>query len=241
MSIDGIASPAPPRLSAAAWLAGTWRAQRFMWSESWCKLRGRALPSVAYARALGAGQRFSLQRGSWMGVLVPMVVLSQCVDVLLAQGMLHIAIPDPATRWVAHAALLFVSLWTVVWAVSLRSATRHVDHVVGEHAVTLAIGFKQLCRIPLTDIADVRVIDHRSARGHQDWYDVHGLKPRQVTPIAFLDAPTVLIELRSANAAWRSVNGVRKPLRRWVAVYADQAEAMRQAIAGALPPREIGD
>jgi len=51
----------------------------------------------------------------------------------------------------------------------------------------------------------------------------------------------VLIELRSANAAWRSVNGVRKPLRRWVAVYADQAEAMRQAIAGALPPREIGD
>jgi len=239
---DGITSPAPQRFLAAAWILGTWRAQRFMWAESWCKLRGRALPSVAYAHALGAGQRFPLRRGSWMGVLVPMVVFSQFVDVLLAQGLLHVAIADPAARWAAHALLLLVSMWTVVWAVSLRSAMAHVDHVVGERAVTLAIGLKHLCRIPLAQIADVRVIDHKSARGGRDWYDVHGLKPRNVTPVAFLDAPTLLIQRRAGAAdAWRTVNGVRKPVRQWVAVYVDQAEAMRQAIAAAVAARENGD
>ncbi len=237
---DGITSPAPQRFFAAAWILGTWRAQRFMWSESACKLRGRALPSTRYAQALGAGERFVLHRGSWMGVLVPMVVFSQFVDVLMAQGMLHLAVPPGPPRWLAHAALLFASVWTVVWAVSLRSAMRHVDHVLGEHALTLAIGFKHLARIPLAAIADVQVIDHRAARGRQDWYDVHGLKPRDVTPVTCLDTPTLLIELLpGAAGAWRTVNGVRKPLRRWVAVYVDQPEPMCRALAVALPAPPI--
>ena len=239
---DGLTSPAPQRFFAAAWILGALRAQRFMWSESWCALRGRARPSARFAESLGPGRRFALGKGSWMGVLVPMVVFSQFVDVLLAQGMLHVVVPPGASRWLAHAALLFVSVWTVVWAVSLRSATRHVDHVLGERALTLAIGFKHLARVPLAAIAGVQVVDHKAARGQQDWYDVHGLKPRDVTPFTFLDAPKLLIELRPDVAgAWRTANGVRKPLRRWLAVHVDEPAAMRQAIAAALPVREIGD
>lgn len=236
---DGIASPAPQRFFAAAWIIGTLRAQRLMWSESWCRLRGRALPSTRYGQALGAGQRFALHKGSWMGVLVPMVVFSQFVDVLMAQGMLHLAVPPGAQRWAAHALLLFGSLWTIVWAVSLRSAMRHVDHVLGEHALTLAIGFKHLARIPLAAIASVQAIDHKATRGGKDWYDVHALKPRDVTRFTSFDTPTLLVELHpGAPGAWRTANGVRKPLRRWVAVYVDEPGPMGRALAAVLaaPP-----
>ena len=239
---DGLASPAPQRFFAAAWILGALRAQRFMWSESWCALRGRTRPSTRFADSLGPGRRFALGKGPWMGVLVPMVVISQFVDVLLAQGLLHLVVPAGPPRWLAHSALLFVSLWTVVWAVSWRSATRHVDHVLGERALTLAIGFRHLARLPLAAIAGVQVVDHKAARGRQDWFDVHGLKPRDVTAFTFLDTPTLLIELRpDAAGAWRTANGVRKPLRRWLAVHVDEPAAMRQAIAAALPVREIGD
>ena len=232
---DGTTSPAPQRFLAAAWFLGTLRAQRLMWSQCWCLLRGRALPSTRYAQAFGAGRRFALHKGSWMGVLVPMVVFSQFVDVLLAQGMLHLAVPAGPARWLAHAALLLGSVWTVVWAVSLRSAMRRVDHVLGEHALVLAIGFKHLARLPLAAIAGVTVVNHQAARGHQDWYDVHGLKPREVTRFTCLDQPTLLVELRpGATGAWRTANGVRQPLRRWVAVYVDEPEPMRQALAAAL-------
>ena len=232
---DGMSSPAPPRLFVAAWIAGAVRAQRWMWAEAFCKWSRRALPSVAYARRLGDGRHFPLQRGPWMGVLVPMVVFSQFVDVLIAQGCIHI-IAVGNERIALHALLLFGSLWTVVWAVSLRSAMRHVDHQLSAHTLTLAIGFKQLCRIPLAAIAEVRAIDHRAARHGQDWYDVCKLKPRDVTVLAFLDKPTMLIALKDgAPGAWWTRNGVRKPLRRWIAVYADQPEPMRAAIATALP------
>lgn len=231
---DGLSPPAPTRLPGAAWLLGTWRAQRLMWSEAWCLWTRRPLPSVAFARELGDGRRFALQRGAWMSVLVPMVVFAQFVDVLVAQGFVHVAAADPR-RTLLHALLLFVSLWTVVWAVSLRSATRRIDHVLGPNALTLAIGFKHLCRLPLAAIADVRAIDHKAARNGQDWLDVHGLKLRDVTRLQALDAPTLLIALKpDAIGAWVASNGVRQPLKRWIAVHADQPDAMAAAIAGVL-------
>ncbi len=234
--IDGMSPPGLPRWPGAAWTLGALRAQRWMWSEAFCKWRRRPLPSVDYARRLGDGQRFELHRGSWMGVLVPMVVFSQFVDVLLAQAAIHIAAVGNE-RLLLHAVLLLVSVWTVVWAVSLRSAMRHVDHHLGAHTLTLAIGFKQLCRIPLAAIAEVRVIDHRAARDGADWYDVCRLKPREITVLACLDKPTLLIALQDgASGAWWARNGVLRPLKRWVAVYVDHAATMRAAVAAALPP-----
>jgi hypothetical protein len=168
-----------------------------------------------------------------MAVLVPMVVFSQFVDVLVAQGVIHVV--GGAHRIVLHALLLFVSLWMVVWAVALRSAMRHIDHVLEPHALTLAIGFKQLCRIPLADIADVRAIDHRAARNGADWHDVHQLKPRDVTLLSALDPPTLLIELKAhARGAWWLRNGAPRPLRRRVAVYVDQPAAMAAALRDAM-------
>lgn len=233
---DGLSPPAPPRFFGADRLIGAAQAQRWMWTEAFCQWTRRPLPSARYAQRLGDGQRFALQRGSWMSVLVPMVVFSQFVDVLLCQAALQIAIADAARRWMLHALVLFASVWTVVWAVSLRSAMRHVDHVLGPHALTLAIGFKQLCRIPLAAIASVQAIDHRAVRGHADWFDVHGLQPRDVTLLTSLDKPTLLIELHAgADGAWWTRNGARRPLRRRIAVYVDQPAAMRDAIVAALP------
>ena len=233
---DGLSPPAPARFPGATWMRGAWRAQRWMWSEAWCKWWRRPLPSVDYARGLGDGQRFESHRGSWMGVLVPMVVFSQFVDVLVAQGVIHIAVVGPARPWL-HAALLFVSLWTVVWAVSLRSAMRHVDHRLGAHALTLAVGFKQLCRIPPAAIADVQVINHRAARQGEDWLDVHQLKKRDVTLLTAFDQPTLLIALtQAASGAWWTRNGVQRPLKRWVAVHVDQPAVMRAAVAAAMSP-----
>ena len=235
---DGLSPPAPPRFFGADRMLGIAQAQRWMWTETFCRWARRPLPSAGYARRLGEGQRFSLHRGSWMSVLVPMVVFSQFVDVLIAQGVIHVAVA-PAHRAVLHGLLLFASLWTVVWAVALRSAMRHVEHVLDPHALTLAIGFKQLCRIPLAAIANVRAIDHKAARGHADWYDVHGLKPRDVTLLTSLDKPSLLIELHAgasgASGAWWTRNGARRPLRCLVAVYVDQPAAMQAAVAAALP------
>lgn len=231
---DGLPPPAPSRFPGAAWLLGTWRTQRLMWSEAWCLWTRRPLPSAAFARALGEGRRFPLRRDAWMSVLVPMVVVSQFVDVLVAQGFVHVAAAGPR-RTLLHAALLFVSLWMVVWAVALRSATRRVDHVLGPHALTLAIGFRHLCRLPLAAIAEARPIDHQAARNGRDWLDVHGLKLRDVTRLQALDAPTLLITLKpDAIGAWVACNGVRQPLKRWIAVHADQPGAMAAAIVDVL-------
>jgi len=232
---DGLSPPAPPRPFAAAWILGAARAQRWMWSEAWCKWRRRPLPSAAYAQRLGAGQRFELHRGSWMGVLVPMVVFSQFVDVLIAQGFIHV-VAVGNERLALHALLLFVSVWTVVWAVSLRSAMRHVDHRLDVHSLTLAIGFKHLCRVPLAAIADVQALDRRAVHG-KDWLDAFQVKPREVSVLSFLDTPTLLITLNDATGgAWWTRNGAPRPLRRRIAVYVDQPGPMRAAILAALPP-----
>jgi hypothetical protein len=239
---DGLSPPAPRRFPGAAWLAGSVRAQRWMWTEAFALWLRRPLPSVRYAQQLGAGQRFALRRGSWMSVLVPMVVFSQFVDVLLVQGVVQVATVG-AQRIGMHAALLFASLWTVVWAVALRSATRRIDHVLGPHALTLAIGFGQVCRVPLGEIARVQAIDHRAARGRQDWLDVHGLRLRDITLLTALDKPTLLIELApGATGAWQARHGVGRPLRRWIAAYVDEPEAMAAAVARALaPPVTLGN
>ncbi len=244
---DGLSPPAPPRLVGLAWLLGAARAQRWMWSETFCKWTRRPLPSVRYARELGDGQRFALHRGSWMSVLVPIVVVSQFVDVLIAQGAIHVAAAAQAHRALLHGLLLFASLWMVVWAVALRSATRHIEHVLGAHALTLAIGFKQRCHLPLTAIADVHRIEHKAGTSGKDWHAAFGLQARDVTPLSPLDPPTLLIALKDDTAgAWWTCNGTTRTLKRWVAVYVDRPDAMRaavtSAIAGppsssALPPR----
>ena len=231
---DDLSPPVPPRSRVAARIAGALRAQRCMWAEAFSLWLRRPLPSVAHARRLGDGQRFALRRGALLSVLVPMVVLSQFVDVLVAQGAIHVAAVG-AHREVLHALLLLLSLWAVVWAVALRSATRHVDHVLGPQALTLAIGLGQVCRVPLAAIADVRVIDHRAARGHQDWLDVHALAPRDVTLVTALDKPALLIELRpGATGAWHARHGIARPLRRWIAAQVDEPAAMATALAAAL-------
>ena len=239
---DGLSPPTPPRFPGATWLSGTLRAQRWMWAEAIGTWFRRPLPSARHALSLGEGRRFTLGRGSWMSVLVPMVVFSQFVDVLVAQGVVQVAAVGNQ-RLALHGLLLLGSLWTVAWAVALRSATRRVDHVLGPHALTLAIGLRDICRMPLAEIASVRVVDHRAARGHQDWFDVHALKPRDVTLMTALDKPTLLIELQpGATGAWRTRNGVARPVRRWIAAYVDEPAAMAAAVAGALfPPVTAGN
>jgi hypothetical protein len=239
---DGLSPPAARRIPGAAWLTGRLRAERWMWTEAWATWLRRPRPSTACAANLGEGRRFALGRGSWMSVLVPMVVFSQFVDVLVAQGVVQVAAVGNE-RVALHAVLLFGSLWMVAWAVALRSATQRIDHVLGPHALTLAIGFRDVCRVPLAGIAGVRAIDHRAARGHQDWYDVHGLKPRDVTVLTALDKPTLLIELAAGpTGAWCTRHGVARPVRRWIAVYVDDPSAMAAAVAGAIsPPVTVGN
>lgn len=235
---DDLPPPAPARVPALAWALGAARAQRWMWSETGCRWLRHPLPSVRYARRLGHGQRFALHRGAWMSVLVPMVVFSQFVDALVAQGIIHVA-AAPAHRALLHGLLLFVSLWMVVWAVALRSATRHVEHVLDAHALTLAIGFKQLCHLPLAAIAEVRRIEHKGRGSGKDWLVRHGLRAHDVTVLSPLDPPTLLIALKhDAAGAWWTRNGAPGRLRRWIAVYVDTPDAMRAAVAAALPAAE---
>ena len=238
---DGLSPPTPPRFPGATWLSGTLRAQRWMWEEAIGTWFRRPLPSARHALSLGEGRRFALGRGSWMSVLVPMVVFSQFVDVLVAQGVVQVA-AFGNQRLALHGLLLLGSLWTVAWAVALRSATRRVDHVLGPHALTLAIGFKQRCRLPLTAIADVRRIEHKADTSGKDWHAAFGLQARDVTLLSPLDPPTLLIALKddAVGACW-TCNGAPKPLKRWVAVYVDKPDAMRATVAAAIAELRSSD
>jgi hypothetical protein len=232
---DLLSPPAPPRIAGLGWALGTVRAQRRMWTEAGCLWLRRPLPSVAYARRLGEGQRFTLQRGSWMSVLVPMVVFSQFVDLLIAQGVIHVAAAADR-RVMLHGLLLLVSLWSLVWAVALRSATRRIDHLLDPHALTLAVGFKHLCRLPLAAIGEVRRIDHKGSVSGKDWLARCGLRAGEVTVLSALDPPTLLIALNAEHAgAWWTCNGSPRSLKRWIAVYVDKPDAMHAAVAAALP------
>jgi hypothetical protein len=235
---DEYQSPGAPRFALVANVAAMLHSQRLIWAEATCKLLRRPLPSITYGRRLekfGCDRRFELHQGSLLAILVPMVVLSIFVDVLIVQGAIHI-LAHGRERLVLHGFLLATSLWMLAWSMALRSAVQHIDHLLGPHALTLAVGFRQVCRVPLSAIAEVRVIDRKA----HNWLDACGLRKRDVTVLTPLDKPTLLIELKAGlGGAWLTTGGVARPLKQRIAVYVDQAETLRAAILSVVPSSAI--
>ncbi len=215
-------------------IPGALRVQALLGLEALCKLARRpaaALPSARHAARLdprGDGRRFGLHKGSFSGVLVPMIVVSSLVDVPVSNLLLHaFAVPDEA---LLHVALIGATLWSLLWGVGLRSAVRHVDHVLHADALVLAIGFGAVCRLPLAAVKDVHVLSSR----HAGWREERGLARRDVATLTPLDEPTLLIELLAARPGCRLVRkGRERPVPSWIAVYVDEPAALQGAVRAA--------
>jgi hypothetical protein len=236
---DGLAAPPAPastrtRPIALAWLAGRLRAEALMWREAGCRLLGRPLPSERHARSLGEGRRFPLHRGSNAGVLLPMIVLSTLVDIPLCHGVIHVTV-RPEHRLPLHLLTLAANVWMLAWALAFRSAVRHVDHVLGDDRLTLATGLAQVARIPLSAIRALHLVDTRAA----DWMAPQALARGDVTVLAPLDKPTLLIALHPDAGARLETNGVERPLRPWIAVYVDKPRELVAALQDAMARPQV--
>jgi hypothetical protein len=213
---------------------GRVRAEHLMWREVACMLLRRPRPSERVAQALGEGRRFPLHRGSFASVLMPMIVLTLIVDESLAHGLIHVLIP-PTDRLVLHLLMIASSLWLLAWGLALRSATRRVDHVLHAEALTLAVGLRDVCRIPLAAIKDVHVI---KAGQKVDWRDERRLKRREFAILSPIDPATVLIELHADRTGCIHTRfGIERDVPAWVAVYVDKATELRAAL---LEVRHMG-
>ena len=182
-------------------------------------------PSEAHARALPAGRRFALARGSFAGVIVPLVVISLLVDTPLCALFIHAQAPAPL-QWPLHALVLFAGLWALAWAVGLRSATQRIAHVLNADHLLLAIGFRPLVRVPIAQIADVHLVKEHP----RTWREAHGLSRFEIESVTAFDPPTLLIELDAPLASGR----------RWLATFVDDAPALREALLAAAR-RQRGD
>jgi hypothetical protein len=222
-------------------MPGAVRAHALLCLEALSKLARRPLPSVRHAARFdprAEGRRFGLHKGSTSSILMPMIVLSTLVDVPLGNLMLHaFAVPHALAL---HALLLTLTLWTLLWGLGLRSAVRHVDHVLQPDALVLRIGFSAVCRIPLEALRDVHLLPSREA----GWRQKRGLTRQSLAELTPLDEPTLLIELSDAHAARSGCRIVRsgrdRPVPPWVAVYVDQPAALREALLSARATKSTG-
>jgi len=172
-------------------------------------------PSARRVAALPAGRRFALARGPFMGILVPLAVLSVLVDGSLVTLFLHVDAP-PAWRLPAHLFFVAIEFWTLAWAVGLRSATQHIPHVLTADALVLAVGFRTLARIPRAEVTGAHLVKGQPRDGSA----AHGLRRREVARFQALDASNLLLTLESGHG----------PGPRAVALYVDEAAALREAL-----------
>jgi len=220
-SLPAISMPSPaPRPARAP------RAHALLLAEALCALARRPRPSEAHARRLPAGRRFTLARGSFAGVIVPLVVISLLVDTPLCALFIHAKAPA-ACQWPLHALVLGAGLWALAWAVGLRSATQRISHVLSADHLLLAIGFRPLVRVTLAQVADVHLVkDHP-----RTWREAHGLSRFEIASFTAFDPPTLLIELDAPHATGR----------RWIATFVDDAPALREALLAAVRARRAGN
>ena len=172
-------------------------------------------PSAARVAALPPGRRFALARGSFMGILVPLAVLSVLVDGSLVTLFLHVDAP-PAWRLPAHLFFAAIELWTLAWAVGLRSATQHIPHVLTADALVLAVAFRALARVPRAEVTGAHLVKGKP----HEWQAAHALKRRELASFQAFDAPNLLLTLEAGHA----------PGPRAVALYVDDAPALREAL-----------
>lgn len=218
------------RRDAARAEPGALAVQGLLVLEALCRLARRPLPSERRVAALGEGRRFGLHKGSSSAVLVPMIVLASLVDLPLGHLAIHLR-ASPGSAPALHLLVVLATLWTLLWAIGLRSAVRHVDHVLRADELVLAVGLRAARRIPLASVKDAHPLEGRPA----DWRAARGLAKRDVVSVTPLDAPNLLIELHGGHAEGLARPGFARSPPRWIAVYVDRPEALRAALLDRRP------
>ncbi|MGN6525278.1 MAG: kelch repeat-containing protein [Burkholderiaceae bacterium] len=200
-------APRPPlrtarSTSSAPARVGPIRAHGLLLLEGACRLLRRPLPSVRRDACLGGGLRFPQHEGSFSGILVPLVVLSAFVDLPVSSLLLHSMVAPP-DRLALHLLIAASYVWTLLWALGLRSAARHVAHRLHAGELVLATSFGTTCRIPLAAIRDVRVLTPSERRA---------LPRAGVARITPLDEANLLVALDPAHPPLRWMRAGRERL-----------------------------
>ena len=198
-----------------------------LWLEVMCAALGRRRPSQTLAAALGSGMRFPLHKGSVSSIILPLAVITSCVDIPLIHLLLNGHV-SPVMRGPFHAALLAVNVWTLVWIFGDRSAICRIPHVIGPAMLRLRVGFRVAVEIPLTAVRSVQTV--KGSPGH--WMQAKGLSRRDVMLVTPMDEPNVLIEISGALDAVRALRAGRPTAgRRFLAIRVDDNEGFRRALA----------
>jgi hypothetical protein len=178
-----------------------------------CAALRRRRPSQAFAETLGPGLRFSLHKGPASSIIVPVSVISSCVDIPLIHLLLNSHL-SAAVRAPFHVALLVLNAGALAWIIGERSAVTHVPHVVGPVMLRLRVGFRVAFDIPLSAVRGV----HPLAGSRREWMPARRLTRDDVTLVTPMDEPNVLLDIGGT---------------RFLAIRVDDPEGFRRALAPA--------
>lgn len=203
-----------------------------LWRESLAILLRRPRPSAAIAASYPDGLRFALVNGAISSILIPLVLVDFVGDIPMSFVVVHMA--QPTYPLLVHLTLFVLAIGTVLWGFAVRSAQRAIPHVVCPEALWLGGGVRHRGVIPraaIERVEPIRLI-------WRDWLHEHGIPMKQVTLASgFYDPPNLAVQIRDdARDTVRIGNRYRqKPPRRWVLLYADQPEAVAQAVRTLVP------
>jgi hypothetical protein len=189
-----------------------------IYREALCALAGRVRPSARRMADMPHGRRYTLHRGELSSILLPLVILTSCVDVPLLHLFIHIRAPEPM-RLALHAVVIGTTLCGLLWVIGDRSSVKNLDHVLVAGELVLNVGYRASCRLPIASIGAVRQVNGKPA----EWRAVLGLKKSDVTSFTPMDSPNLLIELKASPGRLTCIRfGIERALSGHVAVYADR-------------------
>lgn len=182
-------------------------------------------PSAQAAAQYPAGRSFSVANGPLTSILVPIVLIGLIGDIPMS--FVVVALSHSNHPMAIHAVIAVTYLWTLGWAVAVRSMLRSMPHVVSGEALWLGgcVGIAGV--IPRPAIAGLM---HLQA-SRLAWMSEQGISRHDVLLASGLDAPNVAVEINADACGMVSVFNRKGavPARRWILLYADNPAGLMEA------------
>ena len=178
-------------------------------------------PSQKLRRLLPTGRIYTLSKGDFSTILIPLAVIGMFADVPLSHVIVNIWVSSHAL-WV-HVGLLFLTVWGFIWIVGDRFAVRELAHVVSGETLSLHVGFRWSGELSIHAVTRCIPLDCSL----KEWRKSNALDRNAIWIVTPIDSPNVLVE--TAHDAALDVRitrmGVDVPPRKFIALYVDNPKA----------------
>lgn len=197
-----------------------------LWREYVAIASRRPRPSAHIAASYPQGHRYSASQGPVTSVLVPVMIIGFLGDIPLSWVV--ITLSHPSHPWLIHSFVLAAGLWSVGWALAVRSVIQAVPHVIDHSALWLGAHARYAGCLARSSVVRVHVLQE----SRYAWAAAHQVSMRDVRIVSGLDSPNVPIELEPSafDRVRLTRNGKAIPPRRWILLYADHPREMAAAL-----------